>query len=92
MTVRFPLKILLILLVFLSGCQSLGGNADMVHKTGSTVSQRQNVIDACQVAALEDVPPAFETRTVGGYGGFGPGYCSGWGATDIADIRCLRPS
>ena len=50
----------------------------MVHKTGSTVEQRRAVIDTCQVAALEQVPPSFQTRTVGGYGGFGPGFCRGF--------------
>ena len=79
MSARFPLAAVLISTLFLSACQTLGGNLDMVHKTGSTVTQRQGVIDACQVASLEDVPPAYETRRVGGYGGFGPGYCSGWG-------------
>jgi hypothetical protein len=59
-------------------CQSLGGAVQFVHKTGSTLAQRSNVIDACQVVALKDVPPAYETRTVGGYGGFGPRYCAGW--------------
>ncbi|MES0879367.1 hypothetical protein [Roseibium sp. SCP14] len=67
------------LALVLSACQSLGGGVDVVHKTGSTFAQRQGVIDACQVAALKDVPPAYETRIVGGYGGgFGPRYCAGW--------------
>ncbi|CTQ54262.1 hypothetical protein LP7551_02794 [Roseibium album] len=67
-------------------CQSLGGAVQFVHKTGSSAAQRSNVIDACQVVALREVPPAFETRTVGGfggYGGFGPRYCAGWLVTGI---------
>jgi hypothetical protein len=68
----------LFMCVALVSCQSFGGSVQFVHKTGSTLEQRSNVIDACQVAALRDVPPAYETRTVGGYGGFGPRYCAGW--------------
>ncbi|MTH98895.1 hypothetical protein [Roseibium sp. RKSG952] len=58
-----------------SGCQSLGGTVNFVHKTGSTLAQRQNAMDACQVSALQQVPPAYKTRTIGGYGG---GFCNGW--------------
>jgi len=50
----------------------------MLHKTGSTVGQRRDVIDACQVAALKQVPPSYRVQSFGGYyGGLGPGFCSG---------------
>ncbi|MBO6891063.1 MAG: hypothetical protein JJ866_03900 [Roseibium sp.] len=69
----------------LAACQSLGGAVSFLHKTGSTPQQRASAIDACQVSALRDVPPSYQTRTVGGYGGFGryggfgPRYCVGSG-------------
>ncbi|MBN9669909.1 hypothetical protein [Roseibium aggregatum] len=64
----------------LTACQTLGGSVHMVHKTGSTAEQRRNAIDACQVSALEKVPPSYKIRSFGGYyGGFGPGFCSGPG-------------
>ncbi|WP_305985122.1 hypothetical protein [Roseibium sp. MMSF_3544] len=62
----------------LAACQTIGGTVNFVHKTGSTVEQRRSVIDSCQVAALQQVPPSFRTRTVGGYGAFGPRYCVGF--------------
>jgi hypothetical protein len=79
MTGRVSIAACLVSAFVLSACQSLGGSVEVVHKTGSTLAQRQGVIDTCQVAALKDVPPAYETRIVGGYGGgFGPRYCAGW--------------
>ncbi|MEM9632514.1 MAG: hypothetical protein AAGA50_14375 [Pseudomonadota bacterium] len=78
MTYRSYVPALLFASVFLAGCQSLGGATNVVHKTGSTVEQRRSVIDACQVASLQDVPPAYKTRTTGGSSGFGGLYCTGW--------------
>lgn len=64
--------------LLLAACQTLGGAVYLVHRTGSTVAQRADVIDACQVAALKDVPPAYEIRSTGMYGGMSPGFCTGF--------------
>jgi len=63
--------------MFLAACQTLGGAQFVLLKTGSTVEQRRAVIDACQVRALQEVPPAYKTTSVGG-SGFGPRYCYGY--------------
>ncbi|TYC63425.1 hypothetical protein FMN50_03570 [Rhodobacterales bacterium] len=62
----------------LAACQTLGGSANIVHKTGSTVEQRREVIDTCQVAALREVPPAYKVRSTSIGGGFSPGFCTGF--------------
>jgi len=65
--------------VLLAACQTLGGAQFVLLKSGSTQEQRRAVIDACQVHALQEVPPAYQTSSFGGYGGFGPAYCYGYG-------------
>lgn len=65
--------------VLLAACQTLGGAQFVLLKSGSTLEQRRAVIDACQVKALQEVPPAYQTTSFGGYGGFGPSYCYGYG-------------
>lgn len=75
---RISSVVILASILAVAACQTIGGTVDLVHKTGSTFEQRRSVIDSCQVAALQQVPPSYRTRTVGGYRSFGPRYCVGF--------------
>jgi hypothetical protein len=49
------------LFLLLAGCASLYGPVLIVHKTGSTASQRQQVLDDCNIESFKSIPQAFVT-------------------------------
>ncbi|MGH6760087.1 MAG: hypothetical protein ACRECW_00665 [Phyllobacterium sp.] len=55
--------------VFLASCSS---TVNLVHKTGSTLDQRQNAVDQCKIASFRDIPVAMTTESFGGM--YDPGY------------------
>ncbi len=78
MSLRFSIRLFLTMLLPMAAvaCHTIGGTVNFVHKTGSTVQQRSAVIDACQVKALQDVPPSYRVRSTGGFYSFGSPFCS----------------
>lgn len=64
-------------LALISGCVS--GPADLVHKTGSSLAQRQLAADQCRIESLRQVPQALVTETDPGYYNPGTIQCNTFG-------------
>lgn len=54
------------LLLILTGCASLYGPIFIVHKTGSTMAQRQQALDECKIESFQSIPQAFVTDVTPG--------------------------
>lgn len=68
---------LLPLLATLPACTS---TAMLVHRTGSTIGERQMAIDECRITSLQQIPQALVTQNVGGYSNPGTLQCNTYGA------------
>lgn len=66
-------------LALVSGCVS--GPVNVVHKTGSTFSQRQLAADECRIEGLRQVPQSMVTETSPGYYNPGTIQCNTFGNT-----------
>ena len=53
----------------LASCSS---TVNLVHKTGSSLAQRQNAVDLCKIASFREIPIAMTTESFGGI--YNPGY------------------
>jgi len=64
-------KIIVCIFCFiLTGCQSIG-QAKLIHKTGSSSTERIIAYDQCKIASFREIPQNLATQTEGGY--YNPG-------------------
>jgi len=63
--------------LLISGCQPTTGN--LIHKTGSNMSERINAYDQCKIRSIRDIPQQIATQISPGYNN--PGYvqCNSYG-------------
>lgn len=73
--------IVVALAIVVGACQT--GPSYLIHKTGSSYTQRINASDACKIAALKDVPQTNAIASTPGY--YNPGYttCTSFGCTTV---------
>lgn len=67
-------RLILLSVVALSGCVT--GPVSYLHKTGSSVAQRQSAFDQCRIQSMQSVPSANRTVYSPGFSTPGTTYCN----------------
>ena len=70
----------------LSGCQTGPSSMRFYHKVGTTIYDKQAVIDACKIQSLKEIPQAIGTSVIPGMSSPGTTYCNSYGM--YGGIQC----
>ena len=70
----------------LSGCQTAPTSTPFFHKLGTTIYDKQSVIDSCKIQSLKEIPQAIGTSVTPGMSSPGTTYCNSYGM--YGGIQC----